>query len=75
MDEEGSEIFGYKVQSLGISVYCKSTGFDGGINGHVKQVNMDDGTLLEADVVIVAVGVTPNTVVFKLAWYKSLFKC
>ena len=26
---------------------------------------MDDGTLLEADVVIVAVGVTPNTVVFQ----------
>ena len=67
LDEEGSEIFRYKVQSLGISVYCgKSvTGFDGGINGHVKQVNMDDGTLLEADVVIVAVGVTPNTVVFQ----------
>ena len=67
LDEEGSEIFRGKVQSLGISVYCgKSvTGFEGDNNGHVKQVNMADDTRLEADVVIVSVGVAPNTALFQ----------
>lgn len=67
LDEEGSEIFGHKVQSLGISVLCgKSvTGFEGDNNRHVTQVHMADGTLLEADVVIVSVGVTPNVAIFR----------
>jgi len=67
LDEEGSEIFRNKVQSLGISVLCgKSvTGFEGDNSGHVKQVRMADDTLLEADVVIVAVGVAPNTAIFQ----------
>jgi len=67
LDVEGSEIFREKVQSLGISVYCgKSvTGFEGDHNGHVTQVRMADETLLEADVVIVSVGVAPNTAVFQ----------
>lgn len=62
LDEEGSEIFKDKVQSLGISVFCgKSvTGFEGDNNGHVTKVHMADDTLLEAEVVIVAVGVAPN---------------
>ncbi|NLF43274.1 MAG: NAD(P)/FAD-dependent oxidoreductase, partial [Bacteroidales bacterium] len=65
LDEEGSEIFKDKVQSLGISVFCgKSvTEFKGDNNGHVAQVHMADDTSLEADVVIVAVGVAPNTAI------------
>ena len=65
LDEEGSEIFTGKVRSLGISVFCgKSvTGFEGDNNGTVAQVHMADGTTLEADVVIVAVGVAPNIAV------------
>lgn len=67
LDEKGSEIFKEKVQSLGISVFCgKSvTGFEGNINGHVKQVHMADDTMFEADVVIVAVGVAPNVDIFR----------
>ncbi|NLJ87846.1 MAG: NAD(P)/FAD-dependent oxidoreductase [Epulopiscium sp.] len=62
LDEEGSEIFREKVQSLGISVLCGKyvTGFGGDDKGHVRQVHMADNTLLEADVVIVTVGVAPN---------------
>lgn len=67
LDEEGSEIFREKVQSLGITVLCgKSvTGFEGDRSGHVTQVCMADGSLLKADVVIVAVGVAPNIDIFK----------
>jgi len=63
LDEDGSEVFRAKVQSLGISVLCgKSvTGFEGDNNGNVKKVSMADGSMLEADVVIVSVGVAPNT--------------
>lgn len=67
LDEEGSEIFRKKVESLGISVFCgKSvTGFEGDKDGHVRQVYMADGTILETDVVIVAVGVAPNTEILR----------
>ncbi|NLM76017.1 MAG: NAD(P)/FAD-dependent oxidoreductase [Clostridiaceae bacterium] len=67
LDEEGSEIFRDKVQSLGISVFCgKSvTGFEGDNTGHVRQVLMADDTRLEADIVIVAVGVAPDISLFQ----------
>ncbi|NLM12288.1 MAG: NAD(P)/FAD-dependent oxidoreductase [Epulopiscium sp.] len=67
LDEEGSKIFKDKVESLGISVFCgKSvTGFAGDHNGHVTQVHMADDTVLDTDVVIVAVGVAPNTDLFR----------
>jgi len=68
LDEEGSEIFRYKVQSLGISVLCgKSvTGFEGdNNNGHVTEVHMADGTVIQTDVVIVTVGVAPNVDIFR----------
>lgn len=67
LDEDGSEIFKNKVQSLGISVLCGQSvaGFEGDHSGHVRQVYMADGTRLEADVVIVAVGVIPNTEIFR----------
>lgn len=67
LDEEGSEIFREKVESLGITVFCgiSVTGFEGDSDGRVKQVFMADGTVLEADVVIVTVGVAPNTSVFQ----------
>ncbi|NLM74337.1 MAG: NAD(P)/FAD-dependent oxidoreductase [Clostridiaceae bacterium] len=66
LDEEGSEVFRDKVQSLGISVYCGNSvaGFEGE-NGHVTKVKMADDTVLEADVVIVSVGVAPNVAVFQ----------
>lgn len=67
LDEEGSEIFREKVQSLGISVCCGKSvaGFEGNHEGQVKQVRMADDTLIEADAVIVTVGVAPNTAIFK----------
>lgn len=67
LDEEGSEIFKDKVQSLGISVFCgiSVSGFEGDNNGHVAQVRMADDTLIEADIVVVAVGVAPKTDVFQ----------
>jgi nitrite reductase (NADH) large subunit len=63
LDEDGSEVFRNKVESLGISVLCGKSveGFEGDIKGHVKSVRMTDSTRLEADIVIVAVGVAPNT--------------
>jgi len=67
LDEEGSEIFREKVQSLGISVFCGKSvsGFEGDNNGHVTQVYMADDTMLEADVVVVAAGVAPKTAIFQ----------
>ena len=67
LDEDGSQIFTRKVQSLGISVFCGKSvvGFEGDNNGHVAQVRMADDTLIEADVVIVSVGVAPNTALFQ----------
>ena len=67
LDEEGSEIFEEKVKSLGISVLCGKTvtGFEGDFNENVKQVCMADDTLLEADAVVVAVGVSPNIDIFR----------
>jgi len=67
LDEDGSEIFRSKVQSLGITVFCglSVAGFEGDANGHVSHVRMADDTLLEADAVIVAVGVGPNVAVFR----------
>jgi len=63
LDEVGSEIFRNKVESLDISVICGKSvaGFDGVGSSHVRKVHMADGSFLEADVVIVAVGVAPNT--------------
>jgi len=67
LDEEGSEIFKDKVESLGIRVLCGKcvTGFEGDQNGQVMRVHMDDHTSLETDAVIVAVGVAPNTEIFQ----------
>jgi len=67
LDDEGSEIFKSKVESLGISVFCgKSvTGFEGDASGHVRCINMADGASLEADTVIVSVGVRPNVELFR----------
>lgn len=67
LDEEGSEIFREKVQSLGISVCCGKSvaGFEGNHNGQVTQARMADDNLIEADVVIVTVGVAPNTALFQ----------
>jgi len=67
LDEEGSDIFRNKVESLGISVFCGTSvvGFEGDNNGNVRQVHMADDTVLEADAVIVAVGVAPNTAMFQ----------
>ncbi len=63
LDEEGSAIFRDKVQSLGISVICGKSvaGFEGDNNGHVALLRMADDELLDADIVIVTVGVAPNT--------------
>lgn len=67
LDEAGSEVFRGKVQSLGISVFCGKSvmGFERDNHGHVAQVRMADDTLLEADAVIVAVGVAPDITIFQ----------
>lgn len=64
LDEEGSKVFSDKVQSLGIKIICgiSVAGFEGN-NGQVSMVRMADNSLIEADIVIVAVGVAPNTVI------------
>jgi nitrite reductase (NADH) large subunit len=65
LDEDGSEVFREKVESLGISVICGKAvaGFEGDDKGHVRYVRMNDDTLLDADVVVVTVGVAPNTAI------------
>ncbi len=65
LDEDGSRIFNDKVQSLGISVVCGKSvsGFEGDSNGRVARVRMADDTLFDADIVVVTVGVAPNTAI------------
>ena len=50
---------------MGISVICGKAvaGFEGDDKGHVRYVRMNDDTLLDADVVVVTVGVAPNTAI------------
>jgi 3-phenylpropionate/trans-cinnamate dioxygenase ferredoxin reductase component len=36
------------------------TAFDGDITGHVRKVVLDDGTRIEADLVVIGIGIVPN---------------
>jgi 3-phenylpropionate/trans-cinnamate dioxygenase ferredoxin reductase subunit len=36
------------------------TAFDGDVTGHVRKVVLDDGTRLEADLVVIGIGIVPN---------------
>lgn len=63
LDADGSAIFTAKVKSLGISVLCgiNVSGFTGDDGQHARHVTMADGAVLDADIVVVSVGVAPNT--------------
>jgi 3-phenylpropionate/trans-cinnamate dioxygenase ferredoxin reductase subunit len=36
------------------------TAFDGDVTGHVRKVVLDDGTRLDADLVVIGIGIVPN---------------
>lgn len=61
LDEEGSVVFTKKVGNLGIHVITGQsvTEFKG--DGHVQEVVLADATVIKTDIVIVSVGVKPNT--------------
>lgn len=60
LDEEGSDIFSKKVLEVGVSILCGQSvrEFQGGTR--VEKVALTDGSVLDADIVIVSVGVRPN---------------
>ncbi|MHB1485716.1 MAG: NAD(P)/FAD-dependent oxidoreductase [Saccharofermentanales bacterium] len=62
LDEEGASIFLQKAVELDINVITGQsvTEFKGG-NGHVQEVVISDGQSFKADIVIVSVGVRPDT--------------
>ncbi|MHB1452967.1 MAG: NAD(P)/FAD-dependent oxidoreductase [Saccharofermentanales bacterium] len=63
LDEAGSAVFLEKVKSLGIKVVCgiNVSGFKGDGGDHVRETAMADGSSFNADIVVVSVGVAPNT--------------
>lgn len=62
LDEEGASIFTGKVDSVGIKAITGQsvTEFKGG-HGNVEEVSLSDGQSLQADIVVVSVGVRPDT--------------
>ncbi|CAN6577460.1 unnamed protein product [Malus baccata var. baccata] len=55
----------YKNKGVQIIKGTVATGFTADSNGEVKEVHLKDGTVLEADIVVVGVGGRPLTTLFK----------
>jgi len=61
LDEEGSAVFTKRVENLGISVITGQSISEFRGDGHVEELVLADGKVLKADIVVVSVGVRPNT--------------
>lgn len=61
LDEEGSKVFRMKVESLGIHVITGAGVKEFNGQNHIQEILFSDGSVLPADLVLVSVGVTPNT--------------
>ncbi len=73
LDEKASQIFGTHLKSLGVTLITGDTAAavnrDG--EGSVTGVTLKGGNTVEADVVVVAIGVVPNTVLADTAKVKK----
>jgi NAD(P)H-dependent nitrite reductase small subunit len=62
LDAKASQMLRHSIEQKGISIITEANteALLADDNGHVKQVRLKDGTLLDADLVVFAVGIRPN---------------
>jgi nitrite reductase (NADH) large subunit len=60
LDPDGGQYLTGKMEALGIRVLLGRTTTAVVGNGHVQGVALEDGTIVEADLVVVAAGIRPN---------------
>ena len=60
LDPDGGQYLLMKLEELGIKVMLGKTTTAVVGNGHVEGVALEDGTILEAEIVVVAAGIRPN---------------
>lgn len=62
LDAKASQMLRYSIEQKGISIITEANteALLADDNGHVKQVRLKDGTVLDADLVVFAVGIRPN---------------
>lgn len=60
LDPDGGQYLAGKMEDLGIRVLLGRTTTAVVGNGHAEGVALEDGTILEADLVVVAAGIRPN---------------
>jgi len=66
LDEQGSKLMGEHLDSLGINTICKNTVTEViSQGGKVKEVILTDGSKCPCDMLIIAIGVVPNTALVK----------
>lgn len=71
-DEKAGKLAANRLKKVGIEVNCGVTAkeIQRGKDDHVKGVLLTDGRFLECDVVVVAIGVVPNSAIAKEAGLK-----
>ena len=62
LDSRASQLLRHSIEQKGIHIITEANteALIGDENGHVKQIRLKDGTVLEADLVVFAVGIRPN---------------
>ncbi|OYV51885.1 MAG: nitrite reductase large subunit [Acidocella sp. 20-58-15] len=68
LDASAAHLLERKLTARGMTIYTSANteSFDGeGDNGHVQSVTLKDGQCIEADLVVMAVGIRPNAVLAK----------
>ncbi|SSQ03535.1 NAD(P)H-nitrite reductase [Acinetobacter baumannii] len=62
LDGRASQLLRHSIEQKGIQIITEADteALIGDENGHVKQIRLKDGTVLDADLVVFAVGIRPN---------------
>lgn len=62
LDGRASQLLRHSIEQKGINIITEANteALVGDENGHVKQIRLKDGTVLDADLVVFAVGIRPN---------------
>jgi len=62
LDGRASQLLRHSIEQKGINIITEANteALVGDENSHVKQIRLKDGTVLEADLVVFAVGIRPN---------------
>ncbi|MFW6573446.1 nitrite reductase small subunit NirD [Acinetobacter baumannii] len=62
LDGRASQLLRHSIEQKGIQIITEANteALIGDENGHVKQIRLKDGTVLDADLVVFAVGIRPN---------------